>query len=72
MLRRINGGIPGYDVEAEYAILKATIEAGRRSQEEAGDVAHGWRGVLKSYKECFNRDNFVSGLAMTNEDLAER
>lgn len=54
-LRRINGKVEGYDVEAEYAIINNTLLEERR--ESQGTEHHGLKQVLHSYAMCFNRQN---------------
>ncbi|KAI9157947.1 sugar transporter [Paramyrothecium foliicola] len=54
-LRRVNGKVPGYNVDHEYAIIKNTIleENGREQEAEPNS----WKELLKSYLECFKRSN---------------
>lgn len=57
-LRRMNGKIPGYDVEAEYAIIKNSIIEQRRREDESDEHQHmGWKQLLMSYVECFKGVN---------------
>lgn len=56
----MNGGIPGYDVEAEYAIIQNTIEEERRLRIELGLDDMNWRSILRSYITCLKGTNFVS------------
>ena len=56
-LRRINGNVPGYDVDIEYAIIKNTIIEQRRRRQELGEDSKGWKKVMLSYAECFKGVN---------------
>jgi hypothetical protein len=57
-LARINGGVPGYDVETEYAVIKNNILDQRRIRQELGeDKSVGWEQMLKSYVECLKGVN---------------
>ncbi|EKG12548.1 General substrate transporter [Macrophomina phaseolina MS6] len=54
-LRRVNGGVPGYNIEAEYAIIRnTTLEELHRQQELQ---PQGWRQLLDSYLEVFRGPN---------------
>lgn len=57
-LRRINGNVPGYDVEVEYAIIKNGILEQRRRKNELEGYNLSWRELLWSYLECFRGNNF--------------
>ncbi|KAF4472617.1 sugar transporter [Fusarium albosuccineum] len=52
-LRRVNGNVPGYDVEVEYAIIKNTILEEAHESKDTG----GFKELLDSYKMCFNKAN---------------
>ncbi|KAJ3549491.1 hypothetical protein NM208_g479 [Fusarium decemcellulare] len=52
-LRRVNGNVPGYDVEVEYAIIKNTILEEAHESRDTG----GFKELLGSYKMCFNKAN---------------
>ncbi|KAJ0419747.1 MFS general substrate transporter [Aspergillus carlsbadensis] len=56
-LARVNGGVEGYDVEAEYAIIKNTILEERQARQEFGQENMTFSGLLRSYMACFNRQN---------------
>ncbi|KAH8585378.1 general substrate transporter [Bisporella sp. PMI_857] len=56
-LRRVNGNVEGYDVEAEYTIIKNTILHERQINEEVGGAGMGWKRMLYSYVECFKGTN---------------
>ncbi|KPM41346.1 hypothetical protein AK830_g5203 [Neonectria ditissima] len=56
-LSRVNGRIPGYDVDAEYDIIKNTILEQRKRKNELEEPVVGWRGLVKSYADCFKGAN---------------
>ncbi|KAF4980631.1 hypothetical protein FZEAL_3380 [Fusarium zealandicum] len=56
-LGRVNGKVAGYDVDAEYAIIKNSILEQRRRENELGETHLGWRGLAKSYVNCFSGVN---------------
>jgi hypothetical protein len=56
-LRRINGKVEGYDVEAEYAIINNTILEERREHAARGADHQGIKQILYSYVQCFQRQN---------------
>ncbi|KAH6672695.1 general substrate transporter [Plectosphaerella plurivora] len=56
-LRRINGKVEGYDVEAEYAIISNTILEERREHAALGTDHQGIKQILYSYVQCFQRQN---------------
>ncbi|KAL4876472.1 MFS general substrate transporter [Aspergillus karnatakaensis] len=58
-LARINGKIPGYNVLAEYSIIRNTILLEKQAREEFGDDRRDTdiAGILRSYIECFHRRN---------------
>lgn len=65
-LRRVNGGIEGYDCEAEYTIIKNVILEERQRRAELGlDQTKTAKEVLKSYATCFDRDNWKRTLGST-------
>ena len=62
-LRRVHGGVAGYDIEVEYAIIKNTIL-------EEQHIAHEMNpktlsGVLRSYLDCFKGPDFRRTLGST-------
>lgn len=57
VLRRVNGNVKGYNVEAEYAIVKAIILEERQYMAD-NNIGGDWRSVLKSYLECFQGPNW--------------
>ncbi|KAG4436677.1 hypothetical protein IFR05_007856 [Cadophora sp. M221] len=61
-LRRINGKVEGYDVDAEFAVIKNTVIRERQEAEELGLHVKGWRPLLRSYMECFKGTNAVRTL----------
>ncbi|KAM5345993.1 hypothetical protein ACJ41O_011854 [Fusarium nematophilum] len=56
-LRRVNGNVPGYDVEVEYAILQNTILEEQREHEALADRNSGFKKLMRSYIQCFQRSN---------------
>lgn len=62
-LRRVNGGIANYDIDAEYAIIKNTIleEQARSIELEPGS----FKGVIQSYLDCFKGPDFMRTLGST-------
>lgn len=58
-LTRVNGKVPGYDVEVEYAIIKNTITEERRANLEnnGGKESLTFKEILDSYVECFRGTN---------------
>ncbi|KAK5172683.1 uncharacterized protein LTR77_002803 [Saxophila tyrrhenica] len=53
MLRRVNGNVQGYDVDAEYAIIRNTIVHEFKRDEATRE--RGWKSTLRSYGTCFSR-----------------
>lgn len=62
-LQRVNGNVPGYDVEVEYAIIKDTIMEERKQLERDGMVNLSFTELIKSYGECLKRENIVSAVS---------
>ena len=63
-LQRVNGGIPGYDVELEYAVVVNTIEEERRERSDEDNISlTDVRGLLRSYADCFRGVNLKRTLA---------
>ncbi|KAH7015923.1 general substrate transporter [Ilyonectria destructans] len=56
-LRRVNGGVLDYDVEAEYAIVKNTILEERRMREEYGPDSKTFTDIARTYVACFKGSN---------------
>lgn len=56
-LRRVNGKVPGYDVDTEYGIIKNSILEQRKRRNELEDTNLGWKGLAKSYIQCFKGVN---------------
>lgn len=56
-LRRINGTVPGYDVEMEYSIIKNGIIEQRKRKNELGEDNLTWRQLMRSYVDCFTGVN---------------
>lgn len=54
-LRKVNGKVEGYDVDAEYAIIRNTILHEFKRDETTQD--QGWKSLLKSYATCFSRQH---------------
>ncbi|KAK6909183.1 sugar transporter [Kwoniella mangroviensis CBS 8886] len=63
VLKRVNGGVKGYNVEGEYQIIKNIIVEEQERLAELGLEEHDWRGVLRSYVECFKGSNFKRTIA---------
>ncbi|OCF35836.1 sugar transporter [Kwoniella heveanensis BCC8398] len=63
VLRRVNGGVPGYDPEAEYEVVKNIILEERERQAAAGVDYQNWRQILRSYGECFQGCNWKRTIA---------
>lgn len=57
----MNGNIPGYDIEREYAVVLNTIEEERRLHAEEAFDPRDWRGIARSYAMCFKGANLVCG-----------
>lgn len=63
-MRRVNGGIEGYDVELEYAVVLNTIEEERRHRPAEDDLSiRDWRALLRSYADCFRGVNLTRTIA---------
>lgn len=57
-LQRVNGKVPGYDVDTEYAIIKNSIIEQRRRRDELDEGnSNGWKSLLQSYADCFKGVN---------------
>jgi SP family sugar:H+ symporter-like MFS transporter len=56
-LRRVNGNVEGYDVDAEYAIIKNTILEERKELDALEINDKSTRQLLHSYIECFKGKN---------------
>ncbi|WVQ79774.1 hypothetical protein IAT38_001874 [Cryptococcus sp. DSM 104549] len=63
VLRRVNGNVEGYDVEAEYEVVKNIIIEERERRAAEGHENENWRTMLRSYKECFEGSNFRRTIA---------
>ncbi|KAF1955372.1 MFS general substrate transporter [Byssothecium circinans] len=61
--RRVNGGIPGYDVDVEYDIIKNTILEEQHTSEDTD--TGGFRGVIRSYIDCFKGSDLMRTLGST-------
>jgi hypothetical protein len=64
-LRRVNGKVEGYDVDAEYAIIKNTILEERKELDALGVNHKSTRQLLQSYIECFKGKNALRTLGAT-------
>ncbi|SCZ98214.1 BZ3500_MvSof-1268-A1-R1_Chr3-2g06225 [Microbotryum saponariae] len=70
-LRRLNGSVPGYDVNAEWDIMKATIEHERIAAEKlkTGSFVNifygtnGWRTLIACWPKCCQQ---LTGLSLVN------
>jgi hypothetical protein len=58
-LKRVNGSVPGYDVEAEYAVVKNIIIEERSMRAELGLDNDNWRDLMRSYAACLKGVNAV-------------
>jgi hypothetical protein len=58
-LRKVNGGIPDYDDELEYAIIRNTIEEEVSNNEEV-DTGSNLGQIVKSYIACFRGVSLAS------------
>lgn len=58
-LRRVNGGVPGYDVDAEYAVIKHTILEERRVRHEYGLDSKNFADIVRTYIACFRGTNLL-------------
>ncbi|KAM0547260.1 hypothetical protein ACHAPJ_010522 [Fusarium lateritium] len=56
-LNRVNGKVPGYDVETEYTIMKNSILEQRKRKNEFEEADLGWKRLAKSYIDCFRGAN---------------
>ncbi|WWC91994.1 uncharacterized protein L201_006948 [Kwoniella dendrophila CBS 6074] len=63
VLRRVNGGIKGYNVEEEYAVIRNTIEEEQERSAALGLDDNNWRAILRSYVECFRGTNWKRTIA---------
>lgn len=62
-LRRVNGSVPGYDVEGEYAIIKNIILEERAIRSELGVETNNWKDLIHSYVACFRGTNLKRTIA---------
>lgn len=69
-LRRVNGGIPTYDVEAEYAIIKNTILEEQQISEETNPQNIG--GIVHSYIDCFRGPDLWRTIGSTLPSCAQQ
>lgn len=62
-LRRVNGNVPGYDVDREYTIIKNIIvlEQGHDNETKPNN----WKDLVQSYIDCFRRENIRRTLGST-------
>ncbi|CAK7231026.1 hypothetical protein SBRCBS47491_007792 [Sporothrix bragantina] len=58
-LKRVNGGVPGYDVDAEYTIIKNTILEERRVRQEFGLDSNNLADTVRTYIACFRGTNLL-------------
>ncbi|WRT68753.1 uncharacterized protein IL334_005733 [Kwoniella shivajii] len=63
VLRRVNGNVEGYDVDAEYEVIKNIIAEERERREAEGMIDGNWRTLLKSYGDCFKGTNLKRTIA---------
>ncbi|KAM0325873.1 hypothetical protein ACHAQA_007176 [Verticillium albo-atrum] len=62
-LRRVNGKVPGFNVEEEYAIIRHTVIEEQGADKET--EAHSFKQLTRSYAECFNRQNLRRTIGST-------
>nr|XP_019010602.1 sugar transporter [Kwoniella pini CBS 10737]OCF49383.1 sugar transporter [Kwoniella pini CBS 10737] len=63
VLKRVNGNVKGYNVESEYEVIKNIIVEEQERLAALGLEEHNWKGILRSYIECFKGTNFKRTLA---------
>ncbi|OWZ61036.1 hypothetical protein AYX15_06740 [Cryptococcus neoformans] len=63
VLRRVNGNVKGYNVEAEYEVIKNIIIEEQERLELLGIKDQSWRSILRSYVECFRGSNLKRTIA---------
>jgi MFS transporter, SP family, sugar:H+ symporter len=56
VLRKVNGNVPGYDIEVEYSIMKNGILE-QRKRRQITEEKMGWKQLLRSYVDCFKGVN---------------
>ncbi|CAK7198021.1 hypothetical protein SEUCBS139899_000677 [Sporothrix eucalyptigena] len=59
VLRRVHGGVPDYDVEAEYTIIKNTKMEELRVRHEYGLDSSNWSDIVRTYAACFTGTNLL-------------
>lgn len=52
MLRKVNGNVEGYDIDAEYAVIRNTII--HEFEQDQATKERGWKNMLRSYAACFS------------------
>lgn len=60
IIKRLNGGIEGYDVDFHYDIIKQSVEKEKSYQKEIDGESHGFLQELRNVKEVFIGVNGVS------------
>ncbi|ODO00044.1 hypothetical protein I350_06667 [Cryptococcus amylolentus CBS 6273] len=63
VLRLVNGNVEGYNIDAEYQVIRNTIEDEQERMTALGEDGQSWRGILNSYGECFKGTNLKRTLA---------
>ncbi|ODN93565.1 sugar transporter [Cryptococcus wingfieldii CBS 7118] len=63
VLRRVNGNVEGYNIDAEYQVIRNTIEDEQEHMTALGEDDQSWRSIVKSYGECFKGTNLKRTLA---------
>ena len=66
-LLRVNGKVPGYDVEREYAVVINTIEEERRLRSQDDFDATSFKSMMISYTHCFKGINLVGVFARISQ-----
>jgi hypothetical protein len=67
VIQRLNGGIPGYDVDYHYNIIKRSVEKERAYEVDSGEQSRGFLHELKTIKEVFVG---VNGVSLVSEATA--
>ncbi|WVQ84236.1 hypothetical protein IAT38_006388 [Cryptococcus sp. DSM 104549] len=63
VLRRVNGKVQGYDVDAEYEVLANIIAEEQEKLAALGMEDQSFRSILRSYAECFKGTNLKRTIA---------
>ncbi|KAK8853488.1 hypothetical protein IAR55_004195 [Kwoniella newhampshirensis] len=63
VLQRVNGDVEGYDVDAEYNVIKNIIVEEQERLASLGLEDQSFRHILRSYVECFQGTNLKRTIA---------